>query len=152
MPRRAQMLAVELDEDFDCPGLYYDPPERVYWRKAQEKVLIIGGKRLLDADGEIGDFEKLSPLIQNALEEYLSLQLGLKYKVLSRWSGTMGFTENELPMIGKIKAPLECFMLGGFSGHGMGLGFNSGREVARLVCGEKQESFFNQFHKADYSL
>ena len=152
IPRRAQMLAVELDEDFDCPGLYYDPPERVYWRKTQEKVLIIGGKRLLDAEGETGDFEKLSPLIQNSLEEYLSLELGLKYKVLNRWSGTMGFTEHELPLIGRIKAPLECYMIGGFSGHGMGLGFNSGREMARVVCGEKQESFFNQFQKADYSL
>src|SRR5690606_726597 len=38
-PRRAQMLAVELDERLDCPGLYYDPEGRVYWRKSTDKVL-----------------------------------------------------------------------------------------------------------------
>lgn len=152
IPRRAQMLAVELEEDFDCSGLYYDPPERVYWRKIQEKVLIVGGKRLLDADVETGDFEKISPVIQKGLEDYLNKQLGLKYKILNRWSGIMGFTEHELPLLGKINAPLESYMIGGFSGHGMGLGFKSGQEMARLVCGEIKESFFNQFKRTDYSI
>jgi glycine/D-amino acid oxidase-like deaminating enzyme len=152
IPRRAQMLAVELENELDCPSLYYDPPERVYWRKTLDKVLVIGGKRLLDEKGETGDFEKISPVIQNALEHYLSEQLGVKYKVINRWSGTMGFTDHELPIIDRVKAPLECYMIGGFSGHGMGLGFRSGKEMAQLVAGEKIESFFNQFKRSDISL
>jgi gamma-glutamylputrescine oxidase len=152
VPRRAQMLAVELEEDFDCPSLYYDPPERVYWRKTQDKVLVIGGKRLLDEEGEKGDFEKVSPLIQKGLEQYLRDQLNLKYKVINRWSGTMGFTEHELPLIGKIKAPVETYIVGGFSGHGMGLGFRSAKDTAELVTGTIQQSFFQQFRKADFTL
>lgn len=151
-PRRAQMLAVELDQTFDCPGLYYDPPERVYWRKVQENVLIVGGKRLVDAEGETGDFEKISPVIQSALEDYLGHELKLRYKVIKRWSGTMGFTEHELPLVGKIKAPVDTYMIGGFSGHGMGLGFNAGKEMAEIVCGIKENSFFDRFEKADFSL
>lgn len=152
VPRRAQMLAVEIEEDFDCQSLYYDPPERVYWRKTQDKVLVIGGKRLLDEQGEIGDFEKISPVIQKGLEAYLSEQLNLKYKVLNRWSGTMGFTDHELPIIDKVKAPLETYMIGGFSGHGMGLGFHSGKNMAALVTGEIKESFFTQFKKVEFKL
>lgn len=152
VPRRAQMMAVELEQDFDCPSLYYDPAERVYWRKTQDKVLVVGGKRLLDEEGETGDFEKVSPVIQEALEQYLNDQLGIKYKVLNRWSGTMGFTEHELPLLTKVSAPVDCYMIGGFSGHGMGLGFHSGKDMAEMVTGEKKESFFSQFYKADFSL
>lgn len=152
VPRRAQMLAVELEDEFNCPALHYDPPERVYWRKAQDKVLVIGGKRLLDEHGEVGDFEKISPIIQKGLEQYLKEQLNLKYKVIHRWSGTMGFTEHELPLISKIAAPTETFIVGGFSGHGMGLGFRSALDVAELVTHQKKESFFSPFKKVDFKL
>lgn len=152
VPRRAQMLAVEIEDGFDCPGLHYDPPGRVYWRKAQNNVLLIGGKRLLDEAGEKGEFEKISPIIQNGLERYIRDQLGLKYKVINRWSGIMGFTEHELPLVGKIEAPIETFLIGGFSGHGMGLGFASAKDVAELVTGVRKESFFSNFKKAEFSL
>lgn len=151
-PRRAQMLAVEIEEGFDCPSLYYDSPERVYWRKAGERVLLIGGKRLLDEKGEVGDYEKLSPKIQNGLEEYVSQQLGLKYKVINRWSGIMGFTEHELPLVGRVSAPIETYVIGGFSGHGMGLGFHSGKDMAEVVAGLKKESFYHQFRPVNLSL
>ena len=72
--------------------------------------------------------------------------------MIDRWSGTMGFTEHELPLAGKVKAPIETFMIGGFSGHGMGLGFHSGKDIAELVAGLKTESFFNQFQPVDISL
>lgn len=152
VPRRAQMLAVELEEEFECPSLYYDPPERVYWRKTQDKVLVIGGKRLLDEDGETGDYEKISPLIQKGLEQYLREQLQIKYKVINRWSGTMGFTEHELPLIGRVSAPMETYVVGGFSGHGMGLGFRSAKDMAELATGNINQSFFHQFRKADFTL
>jgi hypothetical protein len=145
-PYRAQMLAVELEEDFEANSLHYDSPERVYWRKSWDKILLIGGKRVLDEVGEVGDFEKVSPIIQAGLEDYLHQQLKIRFKVIHRWSGTMGFTEHELPILTKAsKSPLETFIIGGFSGHGMGFGFRSAKEMAELVCGQKQKSFFDQF-------
>lgn len=144
-PYRAQMLAVELEDDIDSTSLHYDSPERVYWRKSQDKILLIGGKRVLDEAGEVGDFEKVSPLIQAGLELYLRDQLKVNYKVIHRWSGTMGFTDHELPYLTKIEGPLETFMIGGFSGHGMGFGFRSAQEMAQLVTGKISESFFDSF-------
>jgi gamma-glutamylputrescine oxidase len=151
IPRRAQMLAVELEDDLNCPQLYYDPLQRVYWRTTQEKILIIGGKRLLDKHGETGDFEKVSPLIQDALEDYLRRDLKLSYKVINRWSGTMGFTEHELPYVGKVSGPLETYVIAGFSGHGMGLGFHAGKDLAEQIL-ENKSSFFGTFSETEFKL
>ena len=151
-PSRAQMLAVELEEDIESNSLHYDSPERVYWRKSQDKILLIGGKRLLDEAGEVGDFEKLSPAIQAGLQDYLRDQLKLKFKVIHRWSGTMGFTSDELPILNRVEAPLETFVIGGFSGHGMGLGFRSSLEMAELVTGQKTKSFFENFKTVKIKL
>lgn len=151
-PNRAQMLAVELEEEIDSNALHYDSPERVYWRKSQDKILLIGGKRLLDESGEVGDFEKLSPLIQVGLEDYLRDQLKLKFKVIHRWSGTMGFTSDELPILNRVEAPTETFVIGGFSGHGMGFGFRSSLDMAELVTGQKTKSFFENFKTVQIKL
>jgi gamma-glutamylputrescine oxidase len=151
-PCRAQMLAVELEDDIDSNSLHYDSPERVYWRKSSEKILLIGGKRVLDEKGEEGNFEKISPIIQAGLESYIHEQLEVRFKVLHRWSGIMGFTEHELPILTKLEGPLEAFAVGGFSGHGMGFGFKSGLEMAELVTGLKSRSFFDDFKDVKISL
>lgn len=151
-PQRAQMMAVELEDDIDSNSLHYDSPERVYWRKSQDKILLIGGKRLLDETGEIGDFEKLSSKIQAGLESYLEDILKLRFKVIHRWSGTMGFTEHELPFITKAEALTETYVIGGFSGHGMGFGFRSGQEMAKLVTGQITQSFFDNFKPVKIKL
>lgn len=151
-PRRAQMLALELEEDVDSMALHYDSPERVYWRKSSDKTLLIGGKRMLDEAGEVGDYEKISPQIQAGLESYLKDILQVRFKVLHRWSGTMGFTEHELPLMTRAEAPLETFVIGGFSGHGMGLGFRSAQEMAMLVTGQIAQSFFDKLKTVKIKL
>jgi gamma-glutamylputrescine oxidase len=144
IPRRAQMMAVELEKKMTAPHLYYDPDQRVYWRMASEQVLLIGGKRLLDPEGEVGEFDKVTSVVQTGLESYLSKQLGVKFRVLQRWSGLMGFTSTELPFIKRSSAMRETYCIGGFSGHGMGLGFKSGQEMAALVLKKQSASCFDR--------
>lgn len=151
-PHRAQMLAIETTEDFEASSLFYDPAERVYWRKAGERAILIGGKRLLDAENEVSSFEKVSPLIQEGLESYARSVLNLGFKVIHRWSGIMGFTEHELPILTQVSAPLPAWFVGGFSGHGMGFGFHAGKEMSELVSGDRSESFFESFKKSSISL
>lgn len=152
LPRRAQMLAVELEDNLNSNALHYDSPERVYWRKTDDKTLIIGGKRLLDENNEEGDFEKISSKIQVGLEKYLEEQLKVRYKVIHRWSGIMGFTEHELPFITKLDADLETYLIGGFSGHGMGFGFKSAEEMAKRVIGKSTTSFFDPYKMVNLKL
>lgn len=151
-PCRAQMMAVELEDDIDSNALHYDSPERVYWRKAQDKTLLIGGKRLLDEASEVGDFEKISSKIQAGLESYLRDLLKVRFKIINRWSGTMGFTEHELPLITKAEAHLDAYVIGGFSGHGMGFGFRSAKEMAELVTGNITQSFFDNIKTVKIKL
>lgn len=151
-PRRAQMLAVELEGELESSALHYDSPERVYWRKTDEKTLIIGGKRLLDEENEQGDFEKNSSIIQKGLEDYITQQLKLRFKVIHRWSGIMGFTQHELPYSTKIEAALEAYMIGGFSGHGMGFGFKAAEDMAKLAVGKSSKSFFDPFKMVNVKL
>jgi gamma-glutamylputrescine oxidase len=152
LPRRAQMLAVELEDNLNSNALHYDSPERVYWRKTDDKTLIIGGKRLLDEANEEGDFEKISSKIQAGLEKYLEQQLQVRYKVIHRWSGIMGFTEHELPFITKLDSAMEAYLIGGFSGHGMGFGFKSAEEMAKRVIGKSTTSFFDPFKMVNLKL
>jgi len=149
-PYRAQMLAVELKHPLNCPSLYYDPEDRVYWRKSGENSLLIGGKRLLDEQNEQTDFDHLNGKIQTALEAYLRDTLGLNYNVLHRWSGIMGFTQSELPIVTKLKNNKSVHLIGGFSGHGMGFGFHAGKDLAEVLLNLKTKSFFQDFHEFDF--
>lgn len=151
-PYRAQMLAVDIGTNSLAKDLFYDPAERVYFRKQADDVLIIGGKRLLDEAGEVGTFEKLSPLIQEGLEHYLAQTLKLRFKVVHRWSGIMGFTQHELPYVEEVEAPTPTFIAAGFSGHGMGFGFHAAKETAELVTGRREKSFFSEFHREKIRL
>lgn len=141
-PTRAQMLAVRIKKDLQAPDLYYDPEERVYWRQGPEQTLLIGGKRLLDADREVGEFDKVTPIIQEGLEAYVRDVLKQTPAVVQRWSGVMGFTVDELPIIIETDLRKDTFVVGGFSGHGMGLGFLAAKETAELALGNRSESFF----------
>lgn len=133
-PQRAQMLKVHLHSSSQIgEELFYDPEERVYFRRDGRDELWIGGKRILDAKREETLEEGNSDIIQKALEDYL-LSLGLNFEVKDRWSGIMGFTERELPLLEEQGSRL---ILGGFSGHGMGLGFHAGKVAAERVLEKK---------------
>ena len=52
---------------------------------------------------------------------------------MHRWAGTMGFSHDALPYIGRIAE--GTFVCGGFTGHGMAFGPASAELVATLVRG-----------------
>lgn len=129
-PRRAQMLRVRLRTQPTLgEDLFYDPEERVYFRREGKEHLLIGGKRLVDPIAEETFTEEISPPIQSALEDYLKDDLKLSFEVVDRWSGIMGFTADELPI---LERQGERVFLAGFSGHGMGFGFHAGKKAAEM--------------------
>jgi gamma-glutamylputrescine oxidase len=145
-PQRAQMIAAELENSFDIKSLVYDPQNRVYFRSYLDNYILIGGKRTSDPLTEETGIDHINPKIQIELEDYLGKKLGLKFRIHKRWSGIMGFTESELPLISKIRNHNELFILGGFSGHGMGFGFKSAKEVVDLASGRIPESLFHSIN------
>lgn len=131
LPKRAQMVALD-GTDLGIRGNYYDPAQRVYFRRHRDGTLLVGGLRLLDEERENSDFDKVTQVIQEGLADYARQAFGAR-AVLARWCGIMGFTADEKPLT-KTLAPGLTFV-GGYSGHGMGMAFGHARSAVQSFLG-----------------
>lgn len=133
---RAQMLATEpLPRTLDVPcyaGLGFD-----YFRQRDDGRVLLGGRRHLFVDAERTRDESTTPQVQAALETYLAAHLPFARgaRIEERWAGIMAFTPDGLPLAGR--APVaggEVWVLGGWTGHGLGLSLAvAGRLAGHLV-------------------
>ena len=137
--QRGQMQCVELGSDLYLPGLIYVPENRVYFKFLGPGVMVIGGKRLLDAETEQTSLLGINPLIQQELSRYIETHLAKIKRVRAQWAGIMGFSADELPLLEKRHS---YYLIAGFSGHGMGLGFSSAKNLAEMIIDQKT-SFFH---------
>jgi glycine/D-amino acid oxidase-like deaminating enzyme len=101
--------------------------------------LLVGGMRLLEEESENSDFDKTTPVIQNALAQYAEDIFQTNLSVKARWSGVMGFTHEERPYIKKVSFLKHTTFVGGFSGHGMGLAFGVTQEAILRLVGQSKE-------------
>lgn len=138
-PQRGQMQCVELNDDLYLSGLIYEPESRVYFKFLEPGVMVIGGKRLVDSPAEQTSLLGINPLIQQELSRYVESNLSKIKKIRAQWAGIMGFSSDELPLLEKRHS---YYLIAGFSGHGMGLGFASARNVAEMITDNKT-SFFH---------
>jgi glycine/D-amino acid oxidase-like deaminating enzyme len=132
-PVRGQMLATgPAPVLFDCP-IYADHGFD-YWRQDEHGRIALGGWRNLDPDGERGEDEALHPLIQARMTEFLHRFPQLRsVPVTHRWSGTMGFSRDGLPLVGPAPGVPGALVAAGFTGHGFGFAWSCGRALAELV-------------------
>jgi glycine/D-amino acid oxidase-like deaminating enzyme len=56
--------------------------------------------------------------------------LGVEEPVTHRWAGTMGFTDDELPLVGAVPGLPGVYVCGGYTGHGWAFAF----QVAKLLA------------------
>ena len=129
-PKRAQIIACEAPQ-FKAKENFYDPEKRVYFRRHIDGSLLVGGLRLLDEKAENSDFDKVSQVIQLALEKYAQELVGSKLEIKARWSGIMGFTVDEKPIIKALPGTRNAIFLGGYSGHGMGMAFGLAHKAVK---------------------
>ncbi|MEC7519692.1 MAG: FAD-binding oxidoreductase [Myxococcota bacterium] len=122
-PQRAQMLATApVAPTLEMP-MYanwgYD-----YFRQRADGAVLVGGRRHLFRDDEATDSLAPSDAVQAALEAYLEAHLPFAAgaPITDRWAGTMGFSPDELPLLGPAPGlPDRVHVLAGFTGHGLGL-------------------------------
>ena len=130
-PVRGQMLATApTARVFDRPA-YANRGYR-YWRQTQDGRVLVGGWRDTAVDAEIGEEEHTTDAIQKRLDGFLR-ERRITAAVTHRWAGTMGFSHDALPYIGRVTEGV--FVCGGFTGHGMAFGPASAELVAALVRG-----------------
>lgn len=136
-PVRAQMLATEpLAPCLDAP--IYSHDGYYYLRQRRDGRVLVGGARHLHADSEVGYEDATTPGLQNHLEAYLGVHfptLGTP-EIERRWSGTMGFSPDGLPVVGDAPEVPGALVATGFTGHGMGYALRFGRLLARRVLGQ----------------
>jgi gamma-glutamylputrescine oxidase len=136
VPTRAQMLATE-----PLPELLFERPHYGrhgfdYWHQRPDGTLLIGGFRDVSMDSEFTAEEGVTEPIQQALERFVSGLVGLQPQVRNRWSGIFGLVTDLMPVVGRAPGDERLWVAGGYSGHGMVLGFACGDLVAQALLGE----------------
>ncbi len=130
-PVRGQMLATAAAGPVFARPAYANRGYR-YWRQTSDGRVLVGGWRDSAVDEEVGEEERTTEVIQKQLEAFLR-EHRVTAAVTHRWAGTMGFSHDALPYIGRIDK--GTFVCGGFTGHGMAFGPASAELVATLVRG-----------------
>ena len=130
-PVRGQMLATApAPPTFARPA--YAKRGYQYWRQTADGRVVVGGWRDTATEHEVGEDEAPTLKIQAHLDAFLK-EHGITAPVTHRWAGTMGFSHDALPYVGRMADRL--FACGGFTGHGMSFGPACAELIATLVRG-----------------
>ena len=135
IPTRGQMLATEpLPERlFDCP--HYSRHGFDYWQQREDGRILAGGFRDTALDDEFTTSEETTAAIQSSLESLVADLVGWPVVPTHRWAGLFGFVPDFMPVVGRVPGEERLWVSGGYSGHGMVLGFMCGELVANAIIG-----------------
>lgn len=143
-PTRGQILATEPIEAL-LEGPCYANFVLDYFRQTPSGEIVIGGFRQLKKDTEVGYSDEVTSVIQNALEDFLKKHIpkASEVKITHRWSGIMGFSTDGQPMVGAIPSDAQIYFIGGFTAHGLGLAFHSGKCLVDALFDREIPSFIS---------
>ena len=125
-----------------------------YLRQTREGVLLAGGARHLHEKEEEGFEEAVTEAVQRDIEGYVRgyFPLAQDMHVAQRWSGTMGFSPDHLPVVGELPGIPGSYWAGGFTGHGMAYGFRFGKMLAEAVLNGTNLEEFDLFSASRFGL
>lgn len=123
VPARGQVLATApapriLDRSCYCDYGFE------YFQQLPDGHFVLGGYRKLAVAEEATYADHTTPVIQEALDGFLQRHFPelIDVPIERRWSGTMGFTPDGLPLAGRLRRDDRIAFAVGFNGHGLGLG------------------------------
>ncbi len=116
-----------------------------YFRQLADGRVLIGGFRQLEKATEVGYSDHTTDVIQSALYEFLQTHIPVlrDKKVTHRWAGVMGFSFDGQPLVGAMPDQPQVYFVGGFTGHGLGLAFHSGKALVDLMFDRSIPSFIS---------
>lgn len=143
-PRRGQMLGLA-PNGRTLAASYYANDGSEYFRQAADGTIVVGGCRTYFAEEEVGFEDRTTAHVQNALESFARAMLGYRQDeplpITSRWAGTMGFSPDGLPLIGPIAPASPIWFCGGFTGHGMSMGYKAAHEAVDAMLNAREPLF-----------
>lgn len=135
-PTRGQMLvtAPVSERLFDCP-CYADDGFQ-YWRQLADGRLAVGGWRNRSFATEATTDETPQDEVQSHLDDFVHATLGLTgLPIEQRWAGIMAFSADGLPLVGRVPGVRECYIAGGYTGHGNAYALHATQVVAAQIMG-----------------
>ncbi len=137
VPARGQVLATAPAPRVLDRACYCDDGFE-YFQQLPDGRFVLGGYRNLAFDEERTYADVTTPLIQNALDRFLRRHFPelADVPIERRWSGTMGFTTDGLPLRGRLRRDDRIGFAVGFNGHGLGLGIMVADELLRELDGD----------------
>lgn len=135
-PMRAQMLATGRTVHRVAQRPTYAHWGYRYWRQRDDGSVLLGGWRDTAVNEEVGTDAQVNPRVQVHLDSALqAMGLGA-VPVTHRWAGIMGFSPDELPLVGPVPDMPGIYVCAGYTGHGMGFAVHAARVlVAHLLDG-----------------
>lgn len=142
-PTRGQIIVTEPVRPFLEPC--YCSFVLDYFRQLVDGRVLIGGFRNVDVEKEVGFSDEINSIINTKLEEFLSNHFPpLRDKRIDyRWSGVMGFSADGYPMVGALNSDPQIFYNVGFTAHGLGFTFATGKLTAELLLNGKDPGIFS---------
>lgn len=132
-PKRGQMLAARAD-GVRLQYAYYLNNGDEYLRTGPNGELLMGGARASEPTEQAGEQGGICPEVQRELERWIRRLVTDDFEVTHRWSGTMGFAPEGLPVVGPMPDRPGLWVCAGFTGHGMSLGhLTATRAVAAML-------------------
>jgi glycine/D-amino acid oxidase-like deaminating enzyme len=116
VPIRAQMLTTAPFGTRIAVRPTYSDHGFQYWRQLPTGEVLAGGYRDRAAAEEVGYDLATTATVQGHLDRHLA-GLGVTAPVTHRWAGTMGFTPDALPLVGRLRPGVS--ICAGYNGHGM---------------------------------
>jgi len=134
-PRRGQMLALRArSARLDCS--YYLNWGGEYFRQTRDDTIVIGGFRKSEEATETGYDDTPTTAIQGRIDGLARTLFPEGFEVIARWAGIMGFSPDGLPLVGPVAGDWPegaVWFCGGFTGHGMSVGFKTARAGVRAM-------------------
>lgn len=135
-PTRAQAFVTEPVHHKVLTQLCYADYGYEYFRQLWDGRFFLGGWRHHFRDMEVGYEDRSTPEVQGGLESFMARYFPdlANVRITHRWSGTMGFSKDAIPLAGSLPDQPNVFFAVGFTGHGLGFGLATAeRLAARMV-------------------
>jgi gamma-glutamylputrescine oxidase len=132
MPTRGQILRTEPLGARLFPQMCYADYGYEYFRQLPDGSLLMGGWRHHFREAEVGYEDRATRDVQSGLEGFIERYFpeAKGARITHRWSGTMGFSADGIPLVGCLPDMPQVYFAVGFTGHGLGFGLATAERLA----------------------
>lgn len=123
-------------------GVFFANYGYEYWRQFSDGSMLVGGFREIDPRREVGYRMITTRKIQDKLEKLL-YKLSIKSRIAYRWAGIMGFSKDHLPLVGSVPKVKNLLISAGYSGHGLGFSFVTGKMISDKILYNRSYDIFS---------